>query len=581
MAVIKKQRKNTLENNNHLFFQALFYRPFFRFFILILSLAASICSFLVIYFQKSFIDSILKSTSKTNEQQLYFILMLSIFAFSSYVFIYFNKRISYFEASKIQRILAERTYSKTLSLTVQNSSKTGVGNVISLYTTDVLAASTLIDDAFPNLTSYIMPICLAPIALIFLTSINPTWIFFTVFTVLLVNCLMAIRQTKFFINHKFLSAIRMEFVNEWLQNIRTIRMLGWMKSIENKIWQSRINETKNRLNMVTNGSVMNSIAYSTPFFINILAIFLLIFVERKNITPGEIFSLLWVFGVILTRPIRMFPMTLVTLGDCYTSFKRLEEYYNLESEAKSVGMDPLGKTGRGDKYSPRNQKDDIAIKNLNLSFDGKQILKNINLKIKQGEFVAIVGAIGAGKTSLLQSLLKLYPAEFDQYRIGNENADSMDLQQLRSRFSYVPQDFFVTSSNLRDNIALDYDTEEKKDAYFLNSLRLCQFKMNQENQLFTLETEIGERGVNLSGGQKQRVTLARAHYFDRDIILLDDCLSALDVHTEEKINQTLLNGAWKNKTRILVTHRLSILPECDRVLFMQNGEIVDKKNEIS
>lgn len=574
MAVIKKQRKNTLENNKHLFFQALFYRLFFRFFILILSLAASICSFLVIYFQKSFIDSIFNSTSNTNEQQFYFICMFSIFAFSSYFFTYFNKRISYFEASKIQRILAERIYSKTLSLTVQNSSKTGVGNVISLYATDVLAASTLIDDAFPNLTSYIMPICLAPIALIFLTSINPTWIFLTVFTVLIFNCLMAIRQTKFFINHKFLSAIRMDFVNEWIQNIRTIRMLGLMKYMEKKIWKSRINETKNRLNMVTNGSVMNSISYSTPFFINILALFLLLFIENKKINPGEVFSLLWVFGVILTRPIRMFPMTLVTLGDCYTSFKRLEEYCNLESEPRNKATDQLEKI-------EKNKKSNIVIKNLNLSFNGKQILKNINLDIKQGEFIAIIGAIGSGKTSLLQSFLKLYPAEFDQYSIGNENTDSMTLHQLRSRFSYVPQDFFVTSSNLRDNIALDYDTDKKTDVKFLNSLRLCQFKMNQENQIFTLETEIGERGVNLSGGQKQRVTLARSHYFDRDIILLDDCLSALDVHTEEKINQTLLNGAWKSKTRILVTHRLSILPECDRVLFMENGKIVDKKNEVS
>lgn len=574
MAVTKKQKRNILESDNHLFFQALFYRPVFRFFILILSLFSSISSFIVIYFQKSFIDSIFKPTLKTNEQQLYFIIMLSIFAFFSYVFAYFNKRISYFEASKIQRILAERTYSKTLSLTAGNSSKTGVGNIISIYATDVLSASTLIDDAFPNLTSYIMPLLLAPFALIFLTSINPTWIFFTVFLVLFINCLMAIRQTKFFINHKSLSAIRMEFVNEWLQNIRTIRMLGWIKSMEEKIRNSRINETNNRLNMVTNGSIMNSISYSAPFFINLLAILLLLYIEIKNITPGEIFSLLWIFGVILTRPLRMFPMMLVTLGDCYTSFKRLEEYYNLESEAKNVGMDLLGRTGEDDKG-------DIVIKNLNLSFDGKQILKNINLDIKQGEFVAIVGAIGAGKTSLLQSLLKLYPAEFEHYTIKNQNADSISLSQLRKKFVYVPQDFFVTSSNLRDNIALDYDTNKTNDPYFLNSLRLCQFKMNQDNLSFTLDTEIGERGVNLSGGQKQRVILARAHYFDRDIILLDDCLSALDIHTEEKINETLLNGSWKKKTRILVTHRLSILPKCDRILFMENGEIVEKNNEIS
>ena len=91
-----------------------------------------------------------------------------------------------------------------------------------------------------------------------------------------------------------------------------------------------------------------------------------------------------------------------------------------------------------------------------------------------------------------------------------------------------------------------------------------------------LDVEIGERGVNLSGGQKQRIAIARAYYADRSIILLDDSLSALDVNTEEKINNVLLSGAWKNKTRILVTHRLSILPSCDRVFVMQDGKILER-----
>jgi ABC-type multidrug transport system fused ATPase/permease subunit len=90
-----------------------------------------------------------------------------------------------------------------------------------------------------------------------------------------------------------------------------------------------------------------------------------------------------------------------------------------------------------------------------------------------------------------------------------------------------------------------------------------------------LDTEIGERGVNLSGGQKQRVAIARACYSDRPIILLDDCLSALDVNTEDKLNEVLFNSVWKNKIRILVTHRLSILSKCDKVLFIRNGKIIE------
>lgn len=578
MEATKKQNPNTLTQNKNLLWKSLFYRPHMRGLVFLLTLSASACSFSVIYFQKSFLNSLFKPDLSSYEAQIQFILMLFLFAISSHALNYLSKRISYFEATKLQRILAEKTYSKTLLLTTESSSKTNAGNLISLYATDVLSASSLIDDVFPNIISYLIPVILAPFALIFLTTIQPAWVVTAIFSILLMNCLIGIKQTQFYLRHKNLAAARMAFVNEWLQNIRTIRMLGWIAAMEGKIRQARKEETNNRLYMVTNGSTMNSIAYSSPFFINILALFILILVEKKAITPGDIFSLLWVFGVILTRPIRMFPMMLVSVGDCYTSFKRIEDYWSLASEPNSTDpptgkhvLSPISSTQK----MPANYG--IHVTGMNLSLGGKQILHDIHLDIKPGEFVAIVGAIGSGKTALIQSLLKIYPASFDSYFIDNHDVEKMSLPQLRGLFSYVPQDFFVSNSNLRDNIALDYETDKKYDHDILNSLHLSQFKMNQENTKFTLDTEIGERGVNLSGGQKQRVTLARAHYFDRPIVILDDCLSALDIHTEEKINQSLLNGAWKQKTRILVTHRLSILPECDRVLVMEKGRIWERK----
>ena len=103
---------------------------------------------------------------------------------------------------------------------------------------------------------------------------------------------------------------------------------------------------------------------------------------------------------------------------------------------------------------------------------------------------------------------------------------------------------------------------------------MAQFELKDEDIFHGLETEIGERGVNLSGGQKQRVSLARVQFLNTSILLLDDCLSALDVNTEEKLLDSLLKGAWKNKTRILVTHRLSVLKHVDRVLFMSQGKIL-------
>ena len=134
------------------------------------------------------------------------------------------------------------------------------------------------------------------------------------------------------------------------------------------------------------------------------------------------------------------------------------------------------------------------------------------------------------------------------------------------------------SASLRENVAFLYDTPTDEDPGIIESLKLAHFDLKDEDVFQGLETEIGERGVNLSGGQKQRVSLARVNFLKTSILLLDDCLSALDVNTEEKILNSLLKGAWKDRTRILVTHRLSVLKHVDRVIFMDHGKILQSGN---
>ena len=132
------------------------------------------------------------------------------------------------------------------------------------------------------------------------------------------------------------------------------------------------------------------------------------------------------------------------------------------------------------------------------------------------------------------------------------------------------------SASLRENVAFIYDMRPDGDDQIEESLRLAQFEVLNERVENGLATEIGERGVNLSGGQKQRVSLARVHYHQAPILLLDDCLSAIDVDTEERLVTQLLDGAWRDRTRILATHRLTILNRVDRILFMQEGRILDQ-----
>jgi ABC-type multidrug transport system fused ATPase/permease subunit len=164
-------------------------------------------------------------------------------------------------------------------------------------------------------------------------------------------------------------------------------------------------------------------------------------------------------------------------------------------------------------------------------------------------------------------------ASFDKYLVGKNDARRMPLNQLRQFFTFVPQEGFIMSATLRENVAFDYDVKTEKDNAVGTSLERAQFEWRRERLRAGLETEIGERGVNLSGGQKQRVSLARVDYYASPIVLLDDCLSAVDVDTENKLIESLFDGAWKKRTRILVTHRLTVLNKVDRILFMENGRI--------
>ncbi|WP_186647853.1 ATP-binding cassette domain-containing protein [Fluviispira vulneris] len=551
---------------NNLFIKIIFLRPHFRLTIFLISLIASIASILIPYYQKNFINSFSLPGQVSHSNLFIYMIMVFVCGIIAQSLAFLGKYISFFEANFVQKWLSKVTYNKTFIIKNLDKNNLTVGQVLSVYASDIQTASTLIDDVMPNITSYILPILLAPIAIIMMTNLNPVNIFILLISLLIINFLMAIKQGKFFYRNKLYAAIRVGYVNEWLQNMRAIRMLNWITAVEDKIKQARFSETKNRLAMVTNGSTMNSLGYTAPFFINIFSVYILIKLEGNNINPGEIFSLLWIFGVLLTRPLRMLPISLVTISDCYTSIKRIENYWASETEPEIIDS-PF--------QHSLNNGCSIRIKNLSYRIGNNILLEGINLNIKQNEFVAIIGELGAGKSSLLSALMNLNSISYDEYKIDNKSVSEMKFDELKSYYSYVPQDFFIINSTLRDNVAFEYNYPKDNDGKIQEALELSQFSFVKENIAKGLDTEIGERGVNLSGGQKQKVSIARAYYSQNPIVVLDDCLSSLDIRTEKKLNEVLLNGAWKNKTKILVTHRLSILPFCHRIIFMKNGKIIE------
>ncbi len=471
------------------------------------------------------------------------------------------------EGAVLQEIVSEELYKKMLSIRPDSMGKTTIGEVVSLYATDVPGASAIIDHVGPMATNIIFNMLIAPLAVVMVAPIplGPTLAVMGVLVCLIF--LLSARQSRFFAKYKRLAAERTGIVNEWIQTIRLLRILGWVESFERKIFNKRIEETKNRVGMVTNGQLMNAFGTSINFVINLLAVSSLIYLSGVKPTPGELLALLWIFGIYLGRPLRQLPWFFTHFLDAVTSMKRLEKFLERPSDA-------------GEIEAPRNDETlkgaSLKVRGLNLRIGDQEILSDVNFDVQEGEFVAVVGEVGSGKSMLALSLVGETGATFREFKIGDVDALKLSLHERRRYFGFVPQEGFVMSASLAENIVFEYEPQYDHEEKVRTSLKAAQFHLENEIQEKSgIRAEIGERGVNLSGGQRQRVSLARVHQFDRPIMLLDDCLSAVDVDTERQLLENLFNGEWKNRTKILVTHRLSVLNVVDSVFLMEGGKIVD------
>lgn len=553
-------------------------RPFSRFLILLTSLIGTVFGIFGPFFQKEFIDSLMNQPLHLHQllpaavsvpsSPLIFLLFAFLSILVSLAMSALTNYLGARESILMQKVLGERLYKKTLELRSDSLGGRQVGEIVSIYAVDVPGATVFLDQTLPVGASVFFPLVLAPTALVLLFNL-PLWPTVTLmFFVLVFNFIMAYRQSVFFFNFKKLAADRIGQVNEWVQNIRTLRILGWVRQFEETIFITRRVETQNRVQMVTNGQVMNGISSSITFFLNLAAISSLLYMTDEKITTGTLLAMLWIVGVFLTRPFRQMPWFFTFGFDSWTSLKRVDAFLSLQN------LDPQKRSEDFQKLKTlAPPKSALKVDNLNLIIGPHRLLSNISLDIKQGEFVTIVGEVGSGKSLLLLSLLGETGASFGQYDIGENDALTLPLDQIRQFYTFVPQEGFIMSASLRENVAFEYGVNPQSDSKILESLSRSQFDLSTERVEGGLDTEIGERGVNLSGGQKQRVSLARVDYYQAPIVLLDDCLSAVDVDTENKLIDTLIKGAWQDRTRLLVTHRLTVLEKSDRVIFLKDGQI--------
>ncbi|MEO5892433.1 MAG: ABC transporter ATP-binding protein [Ferruginibacter sp.] len=217
----------------------------------------------------------------------------------------------------------------------------------------------------------------------------------------------------------------------------------------------------------------------------------------------------------------------------------------------------------------------IAFTNVNFTYPhtGIHAVKNFSLDIRKGEKIAIVGRTGSGKSTIGQLLLRMYDAQEGLILFDGIPVNKIDLAWLRTQISYVPQDVFLFSETVQNNISFGVDNAGLPEV--MQAARQAGIHNEIEGFAHGYQTMIGERGVTLSGGQKQRISIARALVKNPSMVIFDDCLSAVDAKTEKEILNNL-NAWWKDKTAIIITHRIFSLLEFDKVIVMDDGKIVEQ-----
>lgn len=310
---------------------------------------------------------------------------------------------------------------------------------------------------------------------------------------------------------------------------------------------------------------INVLSDVTPF---IVVAFGSLFVIDGSLTLG---SLIAFFAYVdrMKSPITALVQAFPTIAEGSVALQRVFEFFGTPSSIKEIDQ----------PVQLRKLRDSIRFHRVSFSYDGHdEVLKDLSFRLERGKTYAFVGGSGGGKSTVLQLITRMYDVDCGEVLIDGMNIKNYSLSSLREHIGIVTQDSFLFSSSVKDNIRMaKLDATEDEIIAAAKKAFAHEFISSLSNGY---ETEIGERGVKLSGGQKQRIALARVFLKDSAIILLDEATSALDNESEKLVQQSI-QQIRRDKTIIMVAHRLSTVLDADTIFVMKNGKLVESGNHRS
>lgn len=281
-----------------------------------------------------------------------------------------------------------------------------------------------------------------------------------------------------------------------------------------------------------------------------------------SITPGNIAEFI-VYVNQLTFPVSMLGWVTTLIQRASASQKRINEFLQLQPDIVSGSVETPQLNGN------------IKFDHVNFTYPdtGIQAIKDVSFEIQQGQFVAIIGRTGSGKSTLANLIMRMYDVDSGLISVDGTALKSVNLNNYRSQIGFVPQEVFLFSDTIKNNIAFGLDQVSEGQIETAAKNAAVYYNIIDFDQKF--ETMLGERGITLSGGQKQRVSIARALIKEPRLLIFDDCLSAVDTRTEEEI-LTNLSRIMKNRTSILIAHRISTIKNADKIMVLDAGKIIEQ-----
>ena len=354
-------------------------------------------------------------------------------------------------------------------------------------------------------------------------------------------------------------------IQEFFSGIRVIKAFSREEEIKEKFNVSADEYQKRNMKLV----LVNALFMPTITFLIGLSTLIVVYTGgimtyEKSISLGEIVSFI-MFVNMLTWPFASVGWVTSIIQRAAASQERINEFLREEPEIKNENSSPFHFQGS------------IKFKNVSYTYDnsGIKAVHKLNFSIQKGDTFAIIGKTGSGKSTILNLIMRQFDTDEGEILIDNQNIKNINIHDFRKQTGVIPQDVFLFSDTIGNNIKFGIDNNVASNDDLIAITKKAHVYHNIEQFPDQFDTLLGERGVNLSGGQKQRVSIARALIRKPNLLLMDDCLSAVDTETEEIILENL--KAEKNIiTSIIVSHRISSIRNANKIIVIDNGEKVEE-----